>query len=90
LCDCLRKEVPNIGFVHNALYENPYSGYDETISFIMGVAFYINYHMLPFNWTNTKELNRAKKMFGEEKFNNLMLLHEADIQGKNIQMIGGE
>ena len=46
--------------------------------------------MLPFNWTNDKELKRAKKWFGEEKFNNLMLLHEADIQGKNIPMIGGE
>ena len=90
LCDCLKKEVPSIGFVHNALYENPYSGYDDTISFIMGNAFYVNYHMLPFNWTNDKELKRAKKWFGEEKFNNLMLLHEADIQGKNIPMIGGE
>ena len=40
--------------------------------------------MLPFDWKSEKTKNKYRQMFGEEKFNNLMLLHEADIQGKNL------
>lgn len=39
---------------------------------------YINYHMLPMNWNSEKAKNKWKKIFGEEKFNNLTLFNKCD------------
>lgn len=41
-------------------------------------AFYENYHMLPYDWKTEKAKAKWKAIFGEDKFSNLMLLHEAD------------
>lgn len=41
-------------------------------------AFYINYHMLPFNWQSEKARAKWKSIFGEEKFNNLVLFNKCD------------
>ena len=40
--------------------------------------FYINYHMKKYEITTEKAIEKYKKIFGEEKFNNLNLLNEAD------------
>ena len=40
--------------------------------------FYVNYHMLPFNWVNEKTHEKYKQIFGKEKYDNLMILHECD------------
>lgn len=53
-------------------------------NYMLELLFYVNYHMLPFDWESEKTKNKYRQMFGEEKFNNLMLLHEADIQGKDL------
>lgn len=45
---------------------------------ILECLFYINYHMLPFNWQLEKTRDKYKLLFGEEKYNNLLLLHKAD------------
>ena len=45
-------------------------------------AFYIQWHMLPFFLEKGKTINKYKNLFGEEKFNNIMLLHQADLQAK--------
>ena len=45
-------------------------------------AFYIQWHMLPFFLEKEKTINKYKNLFGEEKFNNIMLLHQADLQAK--------
>ena len=45
---------------------------------IINTLFYINYHMLPFNWENAKTKDKYNKIFGNEKFNNLMLLNKID------------
>jgi predicted kinase len=43
--------------------------------------FYCNYHMRPFDWKNEEIKEKYKKLFGAEKYNNLWLLHNADIRG---------
>ena len=45
---------------------------------IINALFYINYHMLPFNWELAKTKDKYNKIFGNEKFNNLMLLNKID------------
>ncbi len=44
----------------------------------LDTIFYINYHMVMYNLKTEKSINRWKKIFGEQKFQNLKLLHEAD------------
>ena len=43
------------------------------------IAFYINYHMIPYKLNNAKEstLNKYKNLFGDE-WENIMKLHQAD------------
>lgn len=45
---------------------------------IIDALFYINYHMLPFNWKLSKTKDKYNKIFGNEKFNNLILLNKID------------
>lgn len=42
------------------------------------VLFYVNFHMQPFFWKEQKTHDKYKKLFGEELYNNLMILHECD------------
>lgn len=42
------------------------------------VLFYINYHMLPFAWSLPQTHEKYKRIFGEEKYNNLILFNACD------------
>lgn len=44
------------------------------------VARYIQWHMQPFFSTTEKSINKYKSMLGEEFWENLMLLHDADVK----------
>ena len=52
----------------------------EFLSFIdiEEVLFYIGYHMLPYSFVQEKTQEKYKKLFGDELFNNLILLNLAD------------
>ena len=45
---------------------------------ILEMLFYVNYHMMPMNWNSDKSIDKWKKIFGEEKFNNLVLFNQCD------------
>lgn len=45
---------------------------------ILEMLFYVNYHMIPMNWISEKSINKWRKIFGEEKFNNLTLFNTCD------------
>lgn len=49
--------------------------------YILNNAFVINYHMRPFTWTEDKTREKYRKVFGDEKYNVLMLLNECDKKG---------
>lgn len=48
---------------------------------VLKSLFYCNYHMRPFDWKTRETKDKYKKLFGPEKYNNLWLLHKADIRG---------
>lgn len=66
----------NIGtyevLTHGFDYPNDWS------SDCLEILFYINYHMRPFDWTSDKTREKYRNIFGVRKFDNLLLLHEAD------------
>lgn len=45
----------------------------------LDLLFYVNFHMQPFFLTSEKAHNKWKNIFGEEKYNNLLLFNECDI-----------
>ena len=45
---------------------------------MLEMLFYVNYHMMPMNWNSDKSKDKWKKIFGEEKFNNLLLFNKCD------------
>lgn len=47
-------------------------------SALLEMLFYVNYHMMPMNWNSDKATEKWKKIFGEEKFNNLILFNQCD------------
>lgn len=49
--------------------------------YILNNAFVINYHMKSFTWTEDKTREKYRKVFGDEKYNVLMLLNECDKKG---------
>ena len=49
--------------------------------YIINNAFVINYHMRPFTWTEDKTREKYRKIFGDEKYNVLMLLNDCDKKG---------
>ena len=51
-----------------------YFSTDETLEML----FYVNYHMMPMNWNNDKIKDKWRKIFGEEKFDNLVLFNQCD------------
>lgn len=75
LTDCIKYTYDN---------ESLQKYFDED-ELLRRIVFYINYHMLPFDWQTDKVKNKYKKIFGEEKYNALMLMHEADKQGKRLE-----
>ena len=61
------------------------SNYDSLVastymneSEILEMLFYVNYHMMPMNWNSDRATEKWKKIFGEEKFNNLILFNQCD------------
>lgn len=71
----------NIGAYMMLVYEvaNQYSLF---VNHNIGdIAFYINYHMLPFQWkpNNTKTETKWAKRFGSKKYHNLWDMHIADL-----------
>ena len=40
--------------------------------------FYINFHMLPFFWKDDRTREKYRRLFGDFRYANLMLLHECD------------
>lgn len=42
------------------------------------IIFYVNFHMNPFFWKEEKTHEKYKKLFGEKRYNNLMLLNYCD------------
>lgn len=42
------------------------------------IIFYVNFHMNPFFWKEEKTHEKYKKLFGEKRYNNLMLLNHCD------------
>lgn len=55
-----------------------YTGRHDWSSDCLEILFYINYHMRPFDWTSDKTREKYRNIFGARKFDNLLLLHEAD------------
>ena len=45
---------------------------------MLEMLFYVNYHMMPMNWNSDKSKDKWKKIFGEDKFNNLILFNKCD------------
>ena len=45
---------------------------------VLELLFYVNYHMQPMNWNSDKAIDKWKKIFGENKFNNLLLFNKCD------------
>ena len=75
---------PNVGsyflLSHLDRFEKLF-GYEYDGYFWEQVAFYINYHMLPFDWKSNVTHMRYKHTFGTRKYNNLITLHTADCIG---------
>lgn len=57
------------------------NGSDMRSTDIIKTLFYCNYHMRPFDWNNDQIKEKYRKIFGNENYNNLWLLHNADIRG---------
>ena len=52
---------------------------------IFDLIFYVNYHMLPFNWQTDKAKEKWKNIFGEHKFEMLQILNEGDKKASGTQ-----
>lgn len=52
---------------------------------ILDLIFFVNYHMLPFNWQSDKTMQKWKEKFGERKFEMLKILHEGDKKASGTQ-----
>ena len=63
---------------YNCFDEGKLKAFIFDINLTLEWLFYINYHMMPFNWNTDKARNKWKAIFGEEKFNHLLLFNEAD------------
>lgn len=50
----------------------------DTVDDLLNCLFYINYHMIPFFIESEKSIKKYKELWGEEKFNNLMMFNECD------------
>lgn len=68
----------NVGAYYFLSNFNNMANYYLTKDEILDILFYINYHMLPMNWNSDKAKDKWRKIFGDEKFDNLVLFHECD------------
>lgn len=71
----------NIGAYMMLVYEVANQSSLFTNCGVGDIAFYINYHMLPFQWkpNNTKLETKWAKRFGSKKYHNLWDMHIADL-----------
>lgn len=58
----------------NALVRNS----DISGKLLLEILFYINYHMFPFTWEAETTHKKYQRIFGEEKYNNIILLNKCD------------
>lgn len=63
----------NVG-AYNLMCNTYYNGNFDNLTYL----FYINYHMKPHDWQTEKSKEKWKRIFGEEKYSNLLLFNEAD------------
>lgn len=49
------------------------------------LLFFVNYHMMPFNWQSEKAMEKWKERFGEKKFEMLKILNEGDREASGTQ-----
>lgn len=59
---------------HSVLYTSDFDKHNT----ILDILFYINYHMLPFFWKTEKTKEKWYKIFGQDKFDNLLLFNKYD------------
>lgn len=52
---------------------------------ILDLVFFVNYHMMPFNWQSEKAIEKWKGIFGENKFERLKILNEGDKESSGTQ-----
>lgn len=52
----------------------PYIDFERALSLI----FYVNYHMFPFFWENDKTKDKYIKLFGEERYERLVIINKCD------------
>jgi len=72
---------PNVGAYHvlSKLDVREFAdGMANQHEFLLDVCFYINYHMLPFDWKTEKSTLKYQAIFGEKKFQDLLLINECD------------
>lgn len=63
------------------LYDLYSSDIDKMTKHILDNAFVINYHMRLFTWVEEKTREKYRRIFGNEKYTVLTLLHECDKKG---------
>lgn len=64
-------------------YKAPRYQFLRSFDEIYKVALLINYHMLPFEWGKNKKMKQKyKRLFGDDIFEALELLHKCDIEAK--------
>ena len=68
--------------IHDDLHE-----FDEKST--LEWLFYVNYHMVKYNLKTDKAIKKWSKIFGKEKFDNLLLLNYADSQRPEIVCLDG-
>lgn len=68
------------GISHYCNHENV-GAYDALASYglSLNASLLINYHMLPFQWESEKIRQKWHNIFGEDLYNYLLILHEADV-----------
>ena len=67
---------------YDLLFFTKYNLKVETIKELLKIIFYAQYHMRPFFWDSEKARDKFKNMVGEELYNDILILHEADKMAK--------
>lgn len=52
---------------------------EDNLKDVCEILFYVNYHMLPYDWKEKKTKEKYRNIFGDYLFDNLMILNKADM-----------
>lgn len=79
-----KREMSSVAHYYNHEYVSAYDSlfYESESNDKILRAVYIMLHMYPFSFKTEKVINKYKKLWGDDLFNNVMKLHEADICAK--------